>query len=168
MESYSFVIVGGGIAGVSCAEGLAFLCPDKQIILITASPVVKAVSNVIHLTKTLCEFDVKELKTEQFADSLPTVSLIQDTVTSINTKEHTVCTSSGKCMKYEKICICTGGSPKLIVEDNPFVLGIRDTESVKEFETRIKGGRRIVVVGNGGIATELVHEVQRSADNMGY
>jgi len=160
MESYSFVIVGGGIAGVSCAEGLAFLCPDKQTLLITASPMVKAVSNITHLTKTLCEFDVKELKTEQFAGSLPTVSVIQDSVTSINTKMHTVCTVGGKCIKYEKICICTGGSPKLIVEDSPFVLGIRDTESVKEFETRIKGARRIVVVGNGGIATELVHEVQ--------
>lgn len=160
MESYSFVIVGGGIAGVSCAEGLAFLRPDKQVLLLTASPVIKAVTNIVHLTKTLCEFDVKELRAEIFADLHQTVSVIQDTVTSINTEEHIVCTSGGKCIAYEKICICTGGSPKLIAEENPFVLGIRDTESVKAFETRIKDARRIIVVGNGGIATELVHEIE--------
>lgn len=160
MESYTFVIVGGGIAGVSCAEGLGFLCPSKQVLLLTASPVIKAVTNIVHLTKTLCEFDVKELRAQQFSDTHPTVSVVQDTVTSINTDGHTVSTASGKCFKYEKICICAGGSPKLIAEGNPFVIGIRDTESVKEFQSRIKDARRIVVIGNGGIATELVHEVE--------
>jgi len=160
MERYSFVIVGGGIAGVSCAEGLAFLCPNKRILLLTASPVIKAVTNIVHLTKTLCEFDVKEISAEKFADSHPAVSVIQDTVISINAEGHTVYTSGGKCIKYEKICICAGGSPKSIAEENPFVLGIRDTESVKEFQTRLKDARRIIIVGNGGIATELVHEVE--------
>lgn len=160
MESYTFVIVGGGIAGVSCAEGLAFLCPSKQVLLLTASPLIKAVTNIVQLTKTLCEFDVKELGAQQFSDSHPTVSVVQDTVTSINTDGHTVSTAGGRCFKYEKICICTGGSPKLIAEENPFVIGLRDTESVTEFQSRIKDARRIVVIGNGGIATELVHEVE--------
>lgn len=161
MESYTFIIVGGGIAGVSCAEGLAFLCPEKQVLLLTASPLVKAATNIMYLSKTLCQFDVKELKAETFAESHPTVSVIQDIVMSINSAEHTVSTSQGKCFKYEKLCICTGSSPKLIGEEgNPYVLGIRDTESVEEFQNRIKDARKIVVVGNGGIATELVHEVE--------
>lgn len=160
MENYTFIVVGGGIAGVSCVEGLEFLCPDKQVLLLTASPLVKATTNIIHLSKTLCQFDVKELKAEAFADTHPMVSVIQDTVTSIDSVQHTVSTSQGKCFKYEKLCICTGGSPKLIGEENPYILGIRDTESVEEFQNRIKEARRIVVVGNGGIATELVHEVE--------
>ena len=36
------------------------------------------------------------------------------------------------------------------------MLSIRDTESVKVFQQKLKGARRVVVVGNGGIATELV------------
>ena len=160
MESSTFVIVGGGIAGVSCAEGLAFLCPEKKVVLITASPLIKAVTNIVHLTKTLCQFDVKELEADKFADSHPTISMCQDTVTSVDIERRTVTTAAGKQIKYDKICLCTGASPKLIAEKNPFVLGIRDTESVKEFQGRIKNARRIVVVGNGGIATELVHEVE--------
>ncbi|PSN43440.1 Pyridine nucleotide-disulfide oxidoreductase domain-containing protein 1, partial [Blattella germanica] len=154
----TFVIVGGGIAGVSCAEGLAFLCPEKKVVLITASPLIKAVTNIVHLTKTLCQFDVQELNAEKFADAHPTISVLQDTVTCVDAKLHTVTTAKGKCIKYDKLCICAGGSPNLI-ESSPFVLGIRDTESVKEFQARIQSARRIVVVGNGGIATELVHEV---------
>uniref|UniRef100_A0A8I5NSL8 Pyridine nucleotide-disulphide oxidoreductase domain 1 n=1 Tax=Papio anubis TaxID=9555 RepID=A0A8I5NSL8_PAPAN len=40
-----FVVVGGGIAGVTCAEQLATQFPSEDILLITASPVIKAVTN---------------------------------------------------------------------------------------------------------------------------
>ncbi|CDW55650.1 hypothetical protein TTRE_0000392301 [Trichuris trichiura] len=47
----------------------------------------------------------------------------------------------------------------MIIVDHPNVIGIRDTETVEEFGARLKNVRRIVVVGNGGIATEIVGEV---------
>ena len=39
-------------------------------------------------------------------------------------------------------------------------MGIRDTETVLNFQQRIKNARQIVIVGNGGIATELVYEIE--------
>ena len=45
---------------------------------------------------------------------------------------------------------------QVIVEDHPLVLGIRDVESVQNFQEKLKDARRIMVVGNGGIATEIV------------
>ncbi len=39
-------------------------------------------------------------------------------------------------------------------------MGIRDTETVLHFQQRIKNARQIVIVGNGGIATELVYEIE--------
>ncbi|CAL7943251.1 unnamed protein product [Xylocopa violacea] len=56
------------------------------------------------------------------------------------------------------LCLCNGARPKLIKE-HINILGIRDTESVLQFSQKIKNSRRIVIVGNGGIATEIVHEV---------
>lgn len=32
---------------------------------------------------------------------------------------------------YEKLCLCAGAIPKLIFEGNPYVLGIRDTDSAQ-------------------------------------
>lgn len=43
-EVLPFVVVGGGIAGVSCAQELSRLAPDAPITLISASPVIKGVS----------------------------------------------------------------------------------------------------------------------------
>lgn len=61
---------------------------------------------------------------------------------------------------YDKLCVCTGGKPKLIAEGSPYVIGIRDTETVVSFQARLANARRVVIVGNGGIATELVYEIR--------
>lgn len=61
---------------------------------------------------------------------------------------------------YDKICVSMGGKPKLIAENNPYVLGIRDTETVAIFQKRLSECRRVALVGNGGIATELVYEIE--------
>ena len=40
------------------------------------------------------------------------------------------------------------------------MIGIRDTQTVISFQERLKNARQIVIVGNGGIATELVYEIE--------
>ena len=59
-------------------------------------------------------------------------------------------------MYYKKLCICSGGRPKKLCDNNSHVIGIRDTESAEELQRRLSLASRIVVVGNGGIALELV------------
>ena len=39
-EKCDFLVIGGGIAGVSCVEQLNLICPDKKTILITATDLV--------------------------------------------------------------------------------------------------------------------------------
>ena len=40
------------------------------------------------------------------------------------------------------------------------MIGIRDTQTVISFQERLKNARQVVIVGNGGIATELVYEIE--------
>jgi len=159
-HSATYVIVGGGIAGVSCAEGLSFLHPDKTIILITASPLIKAVKNVVPLSKHLVQFDVEECAPEKLSEKHSSVTVWHDTVAELDSKNHLLHTTSGKTVSYKKLCICTGGRAKLIAENHPHVVSIRDTQSVKDFQSCVKNARRIVIVGNGGIATELSYELE--------
>lgn len=158
MKSATFVIVGGGIAAVSCVEGLSFLAPERNIILITSSPVIKKVTNLKHLTKLLSEFNVEEKSPDTLLETCSSLTVIHDTVVHVDCENKIVHTINER-VKYEKLCICSGASPKLIDSNNPNVIGIRDTDSVQEFQSRVSSSRRMVVVGNGGIATELVHEV---------
>ncbi|XP_070189253.1 pyridine nucleotide-disulfide oxidoreductase domain-containing protein 1-like isoform X2 [Littorina saxatilis] len=155
-----FVIVGGGIAGVTCAETLADECPEEKIILITASPLVKVVTNYQQVSRTMETFDVEEKPSSTVESQCPNVRVIHAFVSGLQAEEKMLTTSDGKRVHYDKLCICSGGKPKLIPGQNPLVVGIRDTESVKSFQKKLSAAKRIVVVGNGGIATELVYEVE--------
>ena len=42
-----------------------------------------------------------------------------------------VLTEDGNQYIYKKLCLCAGAKPKLICEGNPYVLGIRDTDSAQ-------------------------------------
>ncbi|XP_017882198.1 pyridine nucleotide-disulfide oxidoreductase domain-containing protein 1 [Ceratina calcarata] len=155
----AFAIVGGGIAGVSCAESIAFLAPKEKIILVTASPLVKAVTNIVSLGKTLIQFDVEEKETQSLTETYDSLKIINDFVIKVNVSDKKLETRNGRIISYQMLCLCNGARPKLIEEHNEFILGIRDTESVIQFSEKIKNSRRIVIVGNGGIATEIVYEV---------
>ncbi|KAJ8006896.1 hypothetical protein DPEC_G00111970 [Dallia pectoralis] len=158
--SFKFVVVGGGIAGVTCAEQLASQFPSADVALLTAAPLIKAVCNFKQVSKTLEEFDVEEKPSSVLEEKYPNLRVIQSAVKTLHAQPHTLQTVDGLEVHYEKLCICSGGRPKLLTEDNSNVLGIRDTDSAQEFQKRLSQARRIVVVGNGGIALELVYEVE--------
>ena len=61
-------------------------------------------------------------------------------------------------LSYEKLCICSGAQPKVIAP-HPNILGLRDLQSVTDMAVRLSSARKVIIVGNGGIALELVHSV---------
>ncbi|KAK3733982.1 hypothetical protein QZH41_001132 [Actinostola sp. cb2023] len=133
-----FLVIGGGISGISCVEQLHLLCPDKKVTLITATDLVKSVVNLAQYGRNLEEFDVEEKNIESFCEGLRNVSVVKGVVKSFNP---------------------IGGIPKLIDSNNPYVIGIRDTSSVKALRKRLSEARRVAIIGNGGIALELVFEL---------
>ncbi|XP_058936689.1 pyridine nucleotide-disulfide oxidoreductase domain-containing protein 1 isoform X1 [Kogia breviceps] len=155
-----FVVVGGGIAGVTCAEQLAIHFPSEDILLITASPVIKAVTNFKQVSKVLEEFDVEEQPSTMLENRFPNIKVIESGVKQLNSKEHCILTEDGNQHIYKNLCLCAGAKPKLICEGNPYVLGIRDTDSAQEFQKQLTKAKRIMIIGNGGIALELVYEIE--------
>uniref|UniRef100_A0A4W4G2G3 Pyridine nucleotide-disulfide oxidoreductase domain-containing protein 1 n=1 Tax=Electrophorus electricus TaxID=8005 RepID=A0A4W4G2G3_ELEEL len=114
---FRFVVAGGGIAGVTCAQQLASQFPSLDIVLLTAAPMVKTVSNFRQVSKTLEDFEVEEQPSSVLEEKYPNLKVIQSAVTVLHAKQH-------------------------------------------EFQKRLSSAKRIVVVGNGGIALELVYEVE--------
>uniref|UniRef100_A0A3Q2KZQ4 Pyridine nucleotide-disulfide oxidoreductase domain-containing protein 1 n=1 Tax=Equus caballus TaxID=9796 RepID=A0A3Q2KZQ4_HORSE len=155
-----FVVVGGGIAGVTCAEQLAIHFPSEDILLITASPVIKAVTNFKQVSRVLEEFDVEEQPNTMLENRFPNIKVIESGVKQLKSEEHCILTEDGNQHVYKKLCLCAGAKPKLICEGNPYVLGIRDTDSAQEFQKQLTKAKRIMIIGNGGIALELVYEIE--------
>lgn len=65
----------------------------------------------------------------------------------------------GRCFRYDRLCLCVGARPKLIY-NHPHILGLRDLQSVEELITRLSTAKRIAIVGNGGIALELIYQLK--------
>lgn len=160
MDSYTFVVVGGGIAGVSCVESLQTWSPEEPTLLISETPSIKAATHAIQLTKTLVQFDVEEKSIHSLQSSFSKLDVKIDKVSEIDSDNRVITTESGARVGYKQLCLCLGGRPKIIEEGNPYVLGIRDTDSVNQLSEKLKNARRIVIAGNGGIASELVYEIQ--------
>lgn len=160
-----FVIVGGGIAGISCIETLTFYCETESIVLLTESPIIKSATNLVALGKSLTRFDIEQ----KHASSLPkNVKVVTDRLFEIDSQRKVIKTvQQSQLIRYEYLCLCTGARPKLIdqldVSNAGYIIGIRDTESVCDFEKRIQNSRKILIVGNGGIASELVYELKNIA-----
>ncbi|XP_055919087.1 pyridine nucleotide-disulfide oxidoreductase domain-containing protein 1 [Eupeodes corollae] len=158
LEATTFLIIGGGIAGVTCAETLSFLCPTESIVLLTETSLIKAVTNLVPLAKHILKFDVEEK--EAFDSVKDQITVIVDRLKFINSTEKHIITHSGRKISYKLLCLCTGAQPKLIENINKHVIGIRDTDSILDFQKRLKSSRRLVLVGNGGIASEIAYEVK--------
>lgn len=149
------------ISGVTCAETLAFYQPDHKILLISESSLIKTVTNLLALTQTLTQFDIEEKDANSLTIKHPNITVIHDVLKKINVEENQVhCLKH--VVKYEYLCLCTGAKPKLIpqAENNPFVIGIRDTDSVDNFIKKLSNSRKVLIIGNGGIASEIVYKLK--------
>lgn len=76
----TFVIIGGGIAGVTCAEHLNLLCPDETVTLITAADLVKSVVNLNQYGRHIEEFDVEEKPIDSFSSGLSNLTVVKGKV----------------------------------------------------------------------------------------
>lgn len=122
----SFVIVGGGIAGVSCAQTLTTVVnlEEHNIILVTASSVIKSVGNLNQMTRRLASFDVCEVGVDKFEQlQRGQIRVICDEVVQILDDEKCILTREGTRIHYDVLCLCHGARPKKIAPNNPFVIG---------------------------------------------
>ncbi|EDV26459.1 uncharacterized protein TRIADDRAFT_22271 [Trichoplax adhaerens] len=154
-----FLVIGGGIAGVTCAEQLSALRSDCQISLISSSPLIKAVTNFQQYARSLEKFTVEERPLSTLNNQYSNIAVFHKTAKNLDSSKHTLTTEDGEIFQYDKLCICSGASPKIIDSKSDRVIGIRDTESVTHFQNLLANSKRVMIVGNGGIATELVHEI---------
>jgi pyruvate/2-oxoglutarate dehydrogenase complex dihydrolipoamide dehydrogenase (E3) component len=70
--------------------------------------------------------------------------------------------ADGTKIGYEKLCICIGAEPKLLTNLPIFqgvVYGLRDMDSAQVLAEKLRFAKRVVIVGNGGIALELIQAV---------
>ena len=111
---------------------------------------------------------VDTLSLPAFKSRFPTVALHLGVVSSVDPSRHTLeftpYEGVASTLHFSKLCIACGSSPlpgplpSLRWTLEPFVHTIRDRSSVLSLSTLSKdAAKRVAVVGNGGVAMEVVH-----------
>ena len=197
-----FVIVGGGIAGVSALEHLCLLATTStpstslasrsqvpsflsdgagdavSITLVTPTPILKHITNVTHVSNNRATFDIESTPHAALLASLPTphppVTILLATLTQFDPLTRTLSlnpTSAAPVpatFTYDRLLLAVGASPAVPFSGRA-VHVLRDVETVDEVQTAIAAlppvdsdstdhdDPVLMVVGNGGIALEIVH-----------
>ena len=164
------VVIGGGIAGTTCAvelrqylthSGVAVgnECP---VTLINPSSMLTVGTSASRLSRTLEWVSISEISASEWS-SEATIKYVKGRATFLTEREITL--SDGHRIPFRVCCIATGASPFLpaALSDKRFtscVHCIRDVDSVEQMQRKLQNVRRVLVLGNGGIAMELVHEIK--------
>ncbi|CAM9410309.1 unnamed protein product, partial [Laminaria digitata] len=131
------------------------LCPSSKVTLVAPSSSLKAVRDVEQITPLVAVVDVRNRSAEEFALEHPGISLVCSEVTRVDADQNEAKLASGGSIAFDRCCLATGASPSLSYT-HPRVIGIRDNESVANLSKQLADARRVLIVGNGGIALELV------------
>ncbi|KXZ56771.1 hypothetical protein GPECTOR_1g695 [Gonium pectorale] len=177
-----YVVLGGGIAGVCCALELVRCLRREQqqqqqrpdsgdaassqpspspghVVLVSSSSLIKGVREVARLSRLVEEIEVVESPLSSVAEgSGGLLSVRQATATRLDTQHRVLHLSDGSHLPYDKLCIATGALPKELDVPggrHPAMVSLRDTDSVQDLARRLASCRRVLLLGNGGIALEL-------------
>ena len=170
-EARPFVVVGGGVAAVSCVQQLCKLLDvSHKVVMVCAGDDLKVSSLGARITEHLHDISVESHPALAFQHQMPNqqrqrFTLVRGAAVSVDVVSRTlsVKTSHGvELLHYHKLAVCTGAAP-LVIAHSPHVLALRDTESVEALAGRLRTARRVMLVGNGGIALELVHALRDCA-----
>ena len=98
----------------TCAQTLRPLAPDTaSIVLVISSEVVKAVTELSHMTKLLSSFSVTERDAGKWHQGNMGVWLVKGIVTKVDRRKKMVRVSGGGELSYDKLSICTSASASL-------------------------------------------------------
>ena len=157
---YSYVIVGGGLAGAAAVEGIRQHDSSGSILLVSSEPDPPydrppLSKNLWMGTKQVNEIFVHPQKfyVEQRVD----LSLRMD-VAELDTTAHLIRNRDGNGFRYQKLLLATGGTPRKLsirggnLEGVCYYRTLRDYHAVRAAAT---SGKSAVVIGGGFIGSEM-------------
>lgn len=102
-----FVIVGGGAAGLNCAETLRQSGFSGRVTIVSKEDLIPYDRTM--LSKSMIDSRKKPLRPAEFLASADIDFKLSAEVSSVNSTSKIITLSSGETMKYDKLCVATGG-----------------------------------------------------------
>jgi len=158
--TYTYAIVGGGLAGASAVEGIREMDSQGSILLIggeTHLPYHRP-----PLTKGLWsgKDKVEEIyiHARTFYEQHAVTLRLGIRITTLDAKRKLLTDESGKTYAFEKLLLATGGAPKTLPipgGDLPEIRYYRTLDDYHALRDGVSPGRSAIIVGGGFIGSEL-------------
>ncbi len=158
--SFTYIIVGGGLAGSSAVEGIRDIDQKSPILLIGSEPHLPY--DRPPLTKKLW-FGKKKVEDiylhgRNFYDENNVTTALGITVRSLDTQKKTVLDDKGRTYAFEKLLLATGGSPRILPVPGGNLDGIyyyRYLDDYLRMKQEASADKSAVIIGGGFIGSEI-------------
>ena len=168
----NFIIIGGGLAGVSAAEELRKQGFEGTIQLIGKephAPYIRPPLSKGYLSGT-DGLDAVYVHPEDWYAENKIELLTGTTVFGVNAATRAVTVSGGKPLHYDKLLIATGSSPRLLTIDGAELGGVHYLRTLDDSKALHKelaaGGRNLVLIGSGWIGMEVGATARTLGNNV--
>ncbi|XP_055694842.1 apoptosis-inducing factor 3-like isoform X2 [Lutzomyia longipalpis] len=152
----TFVIVGGGPSGVTCAQTLREEGFTGRIVLICKENVLPY--DRIKVNKAMdSKLEAITLRKQEFYDANDIEVMLDVEATKLDTKDQTVSCNNGYIIKYDKIYIATGSKARkhnCPGNDLPNVITMRDYADAQYVVSQMTEKMHVVVLGVSFIGLE--------------
>jgi len=157
---YTYIIIGGGLAGGYAVQGIRERDAGGSILLIGSEDYLPY--NRPPLTKQLW-FGKKKVedifaKNADFYAEQHVDTVLMDTVQELNAGEKTIVDGNGQRFRYQKLLLATGGAPRRLSIPGGDLEGISYYRYLDDyFATRAEAGegKRALIIGGGFIGSEI-------------
>jgi NADPH-dependent 2,4-dienoyl-CoA reductase/sulfur reductase-like enzyme len=159
-QAYTYVIVGGGLAGASAVEGIRERDKTGDLLLIGAERHLPYDRPPLSKKLWFGKKKVEEifLHDQKFYDENGVTLELGVTVSSLDSKQKTVVTNGGKRYQYKKLLLATGGVPRTLPIPGGNLEGIcyyRYLDDYLRIRKESTEGKSAVVIGGGFIGSEI-------------
>jgi len=159
---YDVIVVGGGIAAVEAVRQFTAKDYELRLAFVSGDQFVQAITSIDPISGTLFDFKLDHISVEKSINpkNSNNVDIYPIRAVKIDDEQKLLTLSDGMKLEFDRLLLCTGASPRNIGFESPFCLSLRDTASALKLSEKMKDAKRVVIVGNGGIALELVHSLK--------
>lgn len=161
MESYKYLIIGGGVAGVTAAETVKEKDKEAAVAVVNDEPY--ALYSRVMLSKPnfflgKIPFDQVWLKGEEWYKKNNITFIGGKTASALDSQNKTVTLDDGRKISYEKMLISAGVRTRpwnVPGGDKKGIYSLRTLEDGKKIMGAIKSAKKAVTVGGGFIGFEM-------------
>lgn len=170
MINTNVLVIGSSAAGLVAATTGKRVYPDKKFTVVTKLPKTLIPCGIPYIFGSVGSSDNDILPAEKMFEASG-IDIIYDEVTKIDREEDLAELKSGEKIKYEKMVLCTGSTPKRpswlkgIDLENVFTVP-KDKEYLDDMQKKLEGLKRVVTIGAGFIGVEISDELNKTGKEV--